>query len=232
MVTPLPYPYDVNLFRSRFRRRSRPVDSARGGQDQGRGHRGGAREGAHRRRRVRLRPAPQRRRRLAQGPVPLPRREVPVVPGHARAGFLPLLRLPGGWRHHRLRDEDRPALLRRDGRAAGREGGVRCATRRAARPRPHSAASGPGWSRRTRSPAEFYVEQLASPEAPTAGSSSPSAASTPRPRQHFGVGFAPPAGDLLTHLRGSRASRDKELVAGGPDRPGRPRGPTTGSAAG
>ena len=130
-----------------------PVDFTRGRQDQRRGREGGTGRGPDRRRRVRVPPAAQRGRRQPQGPVPLPRREVPVLPGQPEQGPLPLLRLPGGRRHHRLRDEGRPPHLLGDGRAPRRPGGHHPAVRGGRlQPRPTSAASASAWSRPTRSP--------------------------------------------------------------------------------
>ena len=72
--------------------------------------------------------------------------------------------------------EDRPPVVRRGRRAAGRAGRRRsCATRRAAAgaPRPHSAGSGSGLVEAHRVAAQFYAEQLAeSPRRRPAGSSS------------------------------------------------------------
>ncbi len=61
-------------------------------------------------------------RARAHRPVPVPQREDAVLHGQRRQGLLPLLRLRGAWRRHRLRDADRGADLPGGGREAGRHG--------------------------------------------------------------------------------------------------------------
>ena len=93
-----------------------------GGTDCGRGHRVGARADLDCRRDLRTRDAQTGRRRQPEGPVPFPRREVAVVQRHPGAWFLPLLRLRRRRRLDQLRDGDRPPVVRRGRRAAGRPG--------------------------------------------------------------------------------------------------------------
>ena len=144
-----------------------PVESPRGRQDQRRGREGGSGRGPDRRRGVRVPPAAQRGRRQPQGPVPLPRREVTVVPGQPQQGPLPLLRLPGGRRHHHVRDEGRPPHLLRGGRAPRRARPASpCATRRAAYNPAHQRGERIRLVEAHKAAAEFYAEQLdTSPEA-------------------------------------------------------------------
>ena len=132
--------------------------------------------------------------------------------------LLPLLRLRGRRRRHRLPDEDR-----RPRRSPRRSSGwptstaCSCATRRAATPRPRSArpTSGRGCSRRTRSRRPTTPSSSPRPTAQRPGSSSTSAASTRTPPSTFGVGFAPRGGEeLLKHLR-QKGFTDAELVTGG-----------------
>ena len=203
-----------------------PVEFTRGRQDQRRRREGGTGRGPDRRRRVRVPPAAQRGRRQPQGPLPLPRREVAVLPGQPEQGPLPLLRLPGGRRHHRLRDEDRPPLLLRDGRAPRRPGRHHPAVRGGRlQPRPPARRAHPpgrGAQDRRRSSTS---EQLApAPRPRSAASSSPSAASTRPPPSTSASATAPPGWDHLTRFLRGKGFTDKELILSGLAQEGR-RGP-------
>ena len=80
--------------------------------------------------------------------------------------------------------------------------------------------------------AQFYAEQLATPEAAPGRQFLAERGFDQAAAEHFGVGFAPQGWDALTdHLRG-RGFTDEELIAGGlvPRGPARRR--STGSAAG
>ena len=68
--------------------------------------------------------------------------------------------------------------------------------------------------------AEWYAEQLATPEALTARQFLDSRGFDADAAAHFGVGFSPRGGEvLLKHLR-QKGFTDEELVDLGADRPG------------
>ena len=104
------------------------------------------------------------------------------------------------------------------------EGGAPASAHR----RPAAAAADRGAQACT---AEWYAEQLATPEALTARQFLDSRGFDAEAAATFGVGFSPRGGeDLLKHLR-QKGFTDEELVTSGPDRPGRA-GSTTASGAG
>ena len=172
----------------------------------------------------------------AYRPLPVPQREDPVLHRQRGQGLLPLLRLRRPWRRHRLRHAQRQPAVPRGGRAAGRRG--RAASAAPARPR---SARGPSAQQTLHDALEaaaaWFEAQLRGPARPRRPATISSAAACDdetiaplpprlragRPQRAEGRALARPG------LRPRRC-----CVEAGPARPprGRPRRPTTSSAAG
>ena len=164
------------------------------------------------------------------GPVPVPRRAHAVVRDRPGREALPLLRLRRGRRRLQVRDGDRGARLQRGAGVAGR------ALRRRARAR----GGGPGAPRRGASGATGCSRCSSAPPPTTCAC----CGSRPRRRgareylagrgleeealRAFRVGYAPSAvGPRAVRPRGGRASRDEELLGGGPGLALAPRRPAS-----
>ena len=131
-----------------------------------------------------------------------------------------MFRLRGGWRRHFFHPEDRPFVLFRGRRAAGRPGQRRAALRgrqrpRHRRPRPANVGQRARLVAANTAAAAFFAEQLGTPDAAPARQFLAERGFDRQVAIDFGCGFAPGGWDALTrHLRG-KGFTQAELVTGG-----------------